>query len=123
VREEKNNFNPGQISPFFLFSLRKRSDVAQREFVAFRKEPFPPLYKRFAFRSFLYSSFLQGKCIEVSFDFKGDPIGGLITNCEFVAFSCHNRVSLLSFTRAISSDATFFRREELSHLLSTLGRS
>ena len=24
----------------------------------------------------------QGKYMEVSFDFKGDPIGGLISNCK-----------------------------------------
>lgn len=24
----------------------------------------------------------QGKYLEISFDFKGDPVGGLISNCE-----------------------------------------
>ena len=26
---------------------------------------------------------LQGKYMDMEFDFKGDPIGGVITNCEF----------------------------------------
>ena len=28
------------------------------------------------------SFFLQGKYMDIEFDFKGDPIGGVITNCK-----------------------------------------
>lgn len=26
--------------------------------------------------------FVQGKYMDIEFDFKGDPVGGVITNCE-----------------------------------------
>lgn len=33
---------------------------------------------------------LQGKYMDIEFDFKGDPIGGVITNCKWI--SCRGQV-------------------------------
>lgn len=45
-----------------------------------------PLCKPYCLAHYIFSSLLisgcQGKYMDIEFDFKGDPVGGVITNCE-----------------------------------------
>ena len=67
--------------------------------------------------------------MEIAFDFKGDPTGGVITNCESepIMYSMSEAfISILlnfRFIRKVPGNEAFLRRKELPHLSSTSGWS
>lgn len=47
--------------------------------------------------------FNQGKYMDIEFDFKGDPVGGVITNCKFSQHLIH----LFHYMQHCSNKRTF----------------
>ena len=41
------------------------------------------------------SFYVQGKYMDIEFDFKGDPVGGVITNCTCLHKKTNNKLVLI----------------------------
>ena len=119
---------------FLPCSLWKRQDSTQRQLVQIRKfmgrAPAEAFCRRRRQRSAVAAvsvslSFpFQGKYMEISFDFKGDPNGGLINSCEcalsFDLRDHHNKfpLSLSSLFHPLSSAPPTVLLEKVSRACS-----